>query len=88
MEPDDRKLLERTLEIAEENNKLLRKVRGVQKWRAFWTIAKLVIIIAIGFGAFYYLEPYIGRVTNTFNSFSGAKQNIDSYSIQNMLKNM
>ena len=88
MEPEDKKLLKETFELAKENNKLLRKVRGVQKWQAFWSIFRIVIIIGIALGVAYYLEPYMEKAITVFNQVSGMKQSLDSSSLGGILKNI
>jgi hypothetical protein len=88
MDGESRKLLEETFELTKENNKLLHRVRGVQKWQAFWSIARIVIIAGIALGALYYLEPYIEKLIGIYNQISGVKQTIDSASLQNILKNI
>ncbi len=62
MDPESKKLLQDTFTLAKENNKMLHKVRGVQKRAAFFRVLKFVIIIGIAFGAFYFLQPYIDQV--------------------------
>ena len=86
MDPESKKLLEKTLSLTEENNKMLRKVRSVQKRHFFWAIFKLFIIVGIAFGLFYFLEPFVNRITNVFSQISGTKQNLDNIFLQDVLK--
>lgn len=88
MEPEDKKLLKETFELAKENNKLLRKVRGVQKWQAFWSVFRVIIILGIALGAAYYLEPYMEKIITLFNQVSGMKQSLDASSLGGILKNI
>jgi hypothetical protein len=88
MDAEERGLLEKTLKLTEENNRLIHKVRGVQKRQAFWSVLKILVILGIALGAFYYLEPYLDKLMNVFNSIPGLKQNLDSDSLQEMLKNL
>jgi hypothetical protein len=76
MDPESKKLLEETFQLAKENNKMLHKVRNVQKWATFWQSLKVIIIIGVAVGAFYYLEPYLNSMLNLYNSISGFEQNI------------
>ncbi len=76
MDPESKKLLEETLALAQENNKMLHKVRRVQKWAAFWSGLKVFIIIGIALGSFYFLEPYINKVVDLYNSVSSATQKV------------
>ena len=88
MEPEDKKLLKETFELAKENNKLLRKVRGVQRWQAFWSVFRVIIIMGIALGALYYLEPYMEKIITLFNQVSGMKQSLDASSLGGILKNI
>jgi len=88
VEPEDKKLLKETFELAKENNKLLRKVRGVQKWQAFWSVFRVIIILGIALGAAYYLEPYMEKIITLFNQVSGMKQSLDASSLGGILKNI
>jgi len=76
MDPESKQLLQNTLALAEENNKLLHKIRGVQKRETIWNVLKLAVIIAIAFGSFYYIEPYLNQLVGIYD---GAKNNIDSF---------
>lgn len=65
MDDQSKKLLEETHELAEENNKILLGIRGVQRRQAFFQIVHWVIVIAVAIGALYFLDPYITQ----FQSF-------------------
>lgn len=79
MDPELTKLIRETFRLSKENNEMLRKVRGVQKRDALFSLFKWLMIIAIGVGSFYFLQPYIdlvqqliqetGATINKFNSF-------------------
>ena len=86
MDPESKQLLQKTLELAEENNKMLHKVRGVQKRQALWSAVKVLVIIAIAFGSFYYIEPFLNKAMDTFSKISGTKTSLNSDSLQQMLK--
>jgi len=76
MDSESKQLLENTLTLTEENNKLLHKIRGVQKRETFWNVLKLIVIIGIAFGSFYYIEPYLNKLIGVY---SEAKSNINSF---------
>lgn len=89
MDPESKKLLQETLALAEENNKMLRKVRSVQKWAVFWQSLKLAIIIGVAFGVFYYVEPYLDKVLDLYNSISRAEQKANGTgSVSDLLKKL
>ena len=85
MSPEQEKLLEETYQLAKENNKMLRRVRGVQKRQALWSVLKIVVVICLALGAFYYLEPYLNKILGLYNSISGIEQKINSSSLKSLL---
>lgn len=88
MDPESKRLLEEMFNLAQENNQMLRKIRSVQKWRAFWSWLKIAVIIGIALGSFYFLEPYLNKMKDLYNSISGAEQkpNNSGSSFQDLLK--
>jgi hypothetical protein len=88
MDPESKKLLEETLVLARENNSILHKVRSVQKWSTYWQTLKILLIVGIAFGAFYFMEPYVNKMIELYNSISGTTQKVDSTqnSFQDFLK--
>lgn len=85
MESEEKEILEETLELAKENNKMLKRVRGVQKRQFLWLIVKSILIIGIAFGLFLYLEPFLNRIMGFTTQFSGAEKGLDSNSLQQFL---
>jgi len=88
MDPESKQLLQNTLALAEENNKMLHKIRGVQKRETLWQVVKIFIIIGIAFGAFYYVEPYLNKVMSLYNSVSGMEQKLNNNPLQDLLKKL
>ena len=80
MDPESKKLLEETLALARENNHMLRKVRKVQKWAAFSSALKILIVIGITLGSFYFLEPYVKKAISIWDSVYGIQQQPDNAS--------
>lgn len=89
MDSELRKMLQELLSLTEENNKMLKKVRGVQKREAFFGALKFIIIVGIGFGVFYYIEPYVNQIIDIFGTVSGLEQqlNSESLNVESLLKN-
>lgn len=88
MDPESKKLLENTFILAQENNKMLRKIRSVQKWSIFWSWLKIIVIIGITLGSFYFLQPYINKIVDLYSSISGVEQELNDSdsSFQDLLK--
>lgn len=85
MEKEELKtLIEANLELSKENNKLLRKIRGIQKRGALLTYARWFLVIAVAFGAYYYIQPYLAKVTQFYNSIPNFG-NIDIKGLENFI---
>ncbi len=87
MDPESKKLLKDTFDLAQKNNKMLHKVRRVQKWVTFWQTLKLLVIIGIAVGAFYFIEPYLDKVLSLYDSISSTEQKLkNSPSVSDLLE--
>ncbi len=71
IEPELKTLLEANLELSKENNKLLKKVRRVQKIARNTKIVYWLFIVAIAFGAYYYVQPFVKKMTGFLPALSG-----------------
>ena len=63
MSPDEKKLLERTFELAEENNKILCKLRSMDRIDRIMRWVYWGIIILLSLGAYYFIQPYVEFIT-------------------------
>lgn len=68
MSPDEKQLLQKTLELTEENNKILRHMRSSNRWSATIRIFYWILIIGVSVGAFYYLQPYLDLAKKLYGS--------------------
>ncbi len=71
MGPEDKALLERAVSLSEENNKILRGMRRAGRWGLAWKIFYWVVILAISYGAYVYLQPYLNQLMKTYNQVTG-----------------
>ena len=88
MDPESKQLLQNTLALTEENNALLHKIRGVQRRGAIWQALKWIVIFGIAFGSFYFIEPYLNKIMDLYNSVSGIEQKINNNPVQDFLKKL
>lgn len=96
MDPELKNLLEENLKLSKENNKLLLKIYGIQRWIQITRILYWIIIIGVSFGAFYYIKPFVGNLFNVYTGGSAGFTNIgnitdslsDKQQIQNLLKSL
>ena len=73
----DRKLIERIVELTEENNKILRQMRRANRFSYFFTFIKWLIIIGSAVGAYYYLEPYLTPLMEFYQKLPLLGQTVD-----------
>ncbi len=55
-------MLEDTMELAKDNNKMLHHIRNSQRWASLMRVIYWAIIIAIGIGSYYFIQPYVTEV--------------------------
>ena len=68
MNPEEKVLLERTLKLSEENNRILRKMQRVASWGVIWGFIKIAIIVVPLVAGYIYLQPFLGQAMANFNS--------------------
>ncbi len=83
MSPEEKELLNRAVELGEDNNKILHSMRRSQRIASFMRVVYWVFIIGSAVGAYYFIEPYVDGIVD---AYGGAKSNIDS--IGSMLKDV
>ncbi len=71
MNPEEKELLEKTYEMVEENNHILKSIRRANRWSAFFRIFYWIIIIGASIGVFYFLQPYVDTVFNAYQTLQG-----------------
>ena len=97
MDEETKKLLEENLALSKENNKLLLKIRSVQRWARITRIFYWFLIIGVSIGAFYFIKPYLGNLLNVYtggvsgiNNISDITKNLKNgqTDIQDLLKSL
>jgi len=81
MTPEERKMLVDTYELSQENNVLLKKIRRGALISSSFRVLYIVIILAITFGSFYFIQPYIDQLKGIYGGVQdsvGKAQNMGS----------
>ncbi len=76
MNPDERKLLSETYELAKENNEILRKMRRAARWARGFRIFYWTVIIVLSVGAYYVIQPYVDQLTSVYGTLKTQIDNI------------
>ena len=76
MSEEEKELLKRSVDLAEENNSMLRSIRRSMRLARFMSILYWVFIIGSAVGAYYLIQPYIDSITG---AYGGAKDSFGSF---------
>ncbi|HTH93479.1 MAG TPA: hypothetical protein VL576_03310 [Candidatus Paceibacterota bacterium] len=71
MDPDLEARLDNIEKMVSDNNKMLTRMRQVQRRAAYVRILYWVIGIILAIAAWYYVQPYFESVTNEYNTLTG-----------------
>lgn len=77
MSEEEKELLKRSVDLAEENNDMLRSIRRSMRLGRIIKIVYWVVILGTAIGAFYFMQPYIDQLSGMYG---GAKNNLDTFS--------
>ena len=72
MEPHEREMLDRVLELSEQNNKMLKKMERMARWSTIFRIIYWSVIIGTAIGLFYFMQPYIDEAKEAYGSVRNA----------------
>lgn len=66
-------MLQKTMDFAEENNRLLKKLVSHNRWQKFWGLFKVALFIAPLVLGYIYLSPYLRQLFGIYQKL----QNIE-----------
>ena len=79
MTPEERSLLERTHNLAEENNTLLRSMRRMARISGAFRAIYWIVIIGASVGAYYFVQPYLTQLLDVYGQVEGGIGSISSF---------
>ena len=89
-EIETKELLEKELELAKENNKILKRIQRGMRWGNFFSIVYWLFILGTAVGAYYFIQPFIESFGDTYGSISkgvGGLQGVEQIpEVQSLLK--
>ncbi len=68
MQPEEREIIKKTLELAEENNRMLHSIKRGMMWGRVVKILYWTAILAVSIGLYYYIEPYLDGAIDIYGS--------------------
>jgi hypothetical protein len=66
MSPEERELLNRSVTLAEENNKILHSMRRSQRIGSIFRAVYWLFIIGSAVGAYYFIQLYLGSLLEVY----------------------
>lgn len=62
MDPEDRELLRASLNLAKENNRMIKKLYTSYTWSQYLRIAYWVVVIGLAVTGYYFAQPYLEKL--------------------------
>ncbi len=78
MNPQEKQLLEESVALSRENNKILRKMLSIERWARVARIIYWIILIGASVGAYYYIQPYLEQLWSTYGAFQESVGKVNS----------
>jgi hypothetical protein len=60
MDDEERKMLEKVLQISEQTNRVVRRMRREVIFGRIFHLLYWVIILGVAYAGYYYIKPYLG----------------------------
>lgn len=76
MDPEIRRMLSELHDKVDENNKILRSMRRTSYVSAVFSFIKWAVIIGLTIGSYYYFQPYLNQIINTYETLQGSANQI------------
>lgn len=78
MDPHDRDLLQRSLDLSEKNNKMIKKLYKHMRVQRVFHIIYWIIIIGASIGLYYWVQPAVDKVIDVYTNFSNPTSTIQN----------
>lgn len=65
---NDTSLLREIHKLTKENNRILQKLERDAKRARLWKTLRIAIVLALLFGAYYFVQPFIDNLTKAYAS--------------------
>jgi len=72
----DDKRLRAVEKLVVENNRMLHKMRRAQILGTIFTVVYWLVIIGVGIGAFYFVQPYIESLYGVYGDIQGGVSDV------------
>ena len=70
MDGEMREHISETLELTQDNNRILHSIQRARRWAFAWSVIKWVVIISSSVGIYYYYQPQIENIMELWQTVS------------------
>lgn len=67
-------------ELTEENNKMLHSIQRRARWTIVMRLMYWIFIVGASIGAFYFIQPYLNQLNDTYDSIKTTQQKASDFS--------
>ncbi len=71
MDLEEKAILKKTLELSQENNKMLHGMKRHMLFGRIFRIVYWIVLIGATIGVYYYIDPYIESAIDAYGSVKG-----------------
>ena len=79
MMPEEREMLEKTYALSQENNEMLKKIKGSQKMSNIMRWVYWIVVIVLSVGSFWLIQPYINSLQSVTGDTTSLSQILNQY---------
>lgn len=80
--------INKILELTEENNQIIKKMRKVQKIQNIFRNIYWIIILATALGLFYFIQKYFNNMFIDYENIKNNLKLIDKNAISNLIESL
>ncbi len=79
MDPETKRILQESLELSRENNRMLRAMRRASFWSGIFRVLWIAFLIGAPLWLYYHvLGPYIDSLQNAYSGAKGSAEQLQS----------
>ena len=78
MDDKDKIVLQNILKVTEDNNKILKRGERRHFYSSVWRFLYWIFIIGLAYSSYYYLQPYLTKVVDMYNSASSQLEKVQN----------
>lgn len=73
-------MIEETMELSKDNNRILHSIQRRERMTQIMRVTYWIMILALGAGAYYYIQPYIDQLMEAYKSLVDTQHRVTDIS--------